>query len=155
MKKATIWTLVVIGVVVLGLLIFSYPGIFFIHNLFFSSDCGNEFNNAFEVAVRNNDLNFCSSYAGYIKYGRSFEGGGDSCNLQETKAGIRKNDFQDSCLQAMAYSAKNIEFCKLIEEETSKGSCVLGIARDKEDINYCEVLEKTNDYYSLCIGDNN
>jgi hypothetical protein len=150
MKKKIIWILIVVIIIILVALIFSYPIIF---SLFSSSNCGNEFNKAFNDAVKNNNLSFCSNYTGDIKWGKNI-GYGISCNLKETKAGIRVNDFQDSCLGAMAYSTKNIEFCKLIQEENSKGSCVLDIARNEGDISYCEVLEKTNGYYGPCIGNN-
>jgi hypothetical protein len=150
MKKSTILILVIIGFVVIGLFIFSYPIIFF---LFSSSNCGNEFNKAFNDAVKDNNISFCSKYTGDIKWGKDW-GYGIGCNLKRDNMGIRKNNFEDSCLCAMAYSTNNIEFCKFIQEENSKGSCVLGIARNKGDISYCEVLEKTNGYYGPCIGNN-
>ena len=153
MNKKFVWSsVIIIGILILGLLLFSYPGQMYIASLFSSSDCGSDFNNAFEGAVRNNDLDFCSGYTGEIKWGKDI-GYGIGCNLKETKSGIRKDDFQDSCLGAMAYSTKNIEFCKLIQEENSRGSCVLSIARSTGDISHCEVLEKSNSYYGICIGD--
>jgi len=57
---------------------------------------------------------------------------------------MKRKGQPEDIFEAMAYSTKNIEFCKMIEGETPKGSCVLGIAVDKGDTSYCEVLEKTN-----------
>jgi len=152
MKKVLIgMIIVVIILVVLSIIFFgfTYPGRFMMMNLLYSSNCGNEFNNAFELAVKNNDINFCSNYSGDIKWGKDI-GYGVGCNLKKTKSGITKNNFEETCLGAMSYSTKNIEFCKLIDGDTLKGSCVLDIARNKGDINYCEILEKSNPYYDVC-----
>jgi len=155
MKKSIIGILVIIGIVILGMIIFSgaIGNYFFLGS--FSTSCGDEFNNAFKEAVKSNDINFCNNFNGEIKYpAKDPKGDEYFCSIPETKYGIEELDFKDSCLGAMAYSIKDIEFCKLIKGETSKGSCVLGIARDKGDISYCEILEKTNAYYGPCIGDN-
>lgn len=150
MKNKLIWMAVIIVVIFFGLVAFSYPGKMFIANIFSSSDCGPTFNNAFDNALKNNDVSFCSSYNGEVKYGKDV-GYGIGCNLSDSKSAIRKNSFKDSCLEAMAYSTKDIEFCKLIEGESSKGSCVLDIARSRGDTSYCDTLEKTNAYYGVCI----
>lgn len=150
MKKIIVWILAIVVVIVLFFLVFSYPGRMLISDWFSFSDCGNEFNVAFNEALKNNDINFCLNQVGDIKWGKDV-GYGISCNLREIKFGIRKNDFQDSCLAAMAYSTKNVEFCRLINGEGYKGSCVLDIARNKKDVSYCEILDKTNAYYSVCI----
>ena len=117
------------------------------------SNCWSEFNGAFESAVRNNDLNFCSNYTGDIKWGKDI-GYGIGCNLKRTHYGIKKNDFQDSCLAAMAYSTKNVEFCKLINGESYKGSCVLDIAKTTGNKSSCELLKDNKNYqdiYDICI----
>jgi hypothetical protein len=149
MKKKLIWWIVILIIIVSGLLIFTYPGQWFIGSLF-SSNCGGDFNKSFNEAVKNNDINFCSNYKGDIKYGKDM-GYGIACSSSDIKVGIRKDSFKDSCLEAMAYANKDIEFCKLIGGENSKGACVLDVARSKKNVSYCNVLEKENAYYDLCF----
>jgi len=141
MKK----TLIILGVVTILVLIIVYGW-----SKMMSPSCDSNFIQEYKSAVSSNNLNFCSTYNGKLNYGIDW-GYGHSCLIVKDGVGIKESQFAGTCYMSFALDTKNIDICKLSDNNTS---CVLTLVQSTGNKEYCSyITEDELVRRRVCLGD--
>ena len=140
MKKA----LITLGVIVVIL------AIIYGWNRMISPSCGSIFINEYKNAVSSDNLNFCSTYNGKLNYGIDW-GYGRGCWIVKGSIGIKESSFISTCYMSFALDTKNIDICKLSDNNIG---CVLALVRSTGNKEYCSyITEDELVRRRVCLGD--